>query len=317
MTPSGCRPSSTRCAPAPTRGPPPRRTSPGTGRSCAGWVSGTTSGAASPPPTRSSSAGRSGSSPSCSRPGTTRTPPSRGRSARWSPSSRPAAAPTPDGRAWAELTHAEQHKVLAGYRLAYIDEAPVNWCPGLGTVLSNEEVTPDGRSAIGNFPVFRRSLRQWMMRITAYSDRLLDDLDRLDWPESVKAMQRNWIGRSYGARVDFPVARAPAGAGQPVDRGLHHPAGHPVRRDVHGAGAGTPAGRRGSPRRPGRPAPMPAGPAARPPRPRPSPTTGGRPPASPTWTGRRTSRRPVSSPAPTRSTRPTAPSCRSSSPTTC
>ena len=113
---------------------------------------------------------------------------------------------TPDGRAWAELTHAEQHKILAGYRLAYIDEAPVNWCPGLGTVLSNEEVTPDGRSAIGNFPVFRRSLRQWMMRITAYSDRLLDDLDRLDWPESVKSMQRNWIGRSYGARVSFPIA---------------------------------------------------------------------------------------------------------------
>ncbi len=113
---------------------------------------------------------------------------------------------TPDGRCWAELTHAEHHKVLAGFRLAYIDEAPVNWCPGLGTVLSNEEVTPDGRSAIGNYPVFRRNLRQWMMRITAYSDRLLDDLDRLDWPESVKAMQRNWIGRSYGARVDFAVA---------------------------------------------------------------------------------------------------------------
>ena len=96
--------------------------------------------------------------------------------------------------------------MLAGHRLAYIDEAPVNWCPGLGTVLSNEEVTPDGSSAIGNFPVFRRSLRQWMMRITAYSDRLLDDLDRLDWPESVKSMQRNWIGRSYGARLTFPVA---------------------------------------------------------------------------------------------------------------
>ena len=110
------------------------------------------------------------------------------------------------GRTWADLSHAEQHQVLAGHRLAYIDEAPVNWCPGLGTVLSNEEVTPDGRSAIGNFPVFRRSLRQWMMRITAYADRLLDDLDRLDWPESVKAMQRNWIGRSHGARVRFPVA---------------------------------------------------------------------------------------------------------------
>src|SRR6478752_2956182 len=117
----------------------------------------------------------------------------------------------PLGQNWAELTHAEQHKVLAAHRLAYIDEAPVNWCPGLGTVLSNEEVTPDGRSAIGNFPVFRRSLRQWMMRITAYADRLLDDLDRLDWPESVKSMQRNWIGRSSGARIAFPVATASGG----------------------------------------------------------------------------------------------------------
>jgi len=113
---------------------------------------------------------------------------------------------TPDGRPWAELTYVEQHRVLAGYRLAYIDEAPVNWCPGLGTVLSNEEVTADGRSAIGNYPVFRRSLRQWMMRITAYADRLLDDLDRLDWPESVKSMQRNWIGRSSGATVRFAIA---------------------------------------------------------------------------------------------------------------
>ena len=79
----------------------------------------------------------------------------------------------------------------------------VNWCPGLGTVLANEEVTSDGRSDRGNFPVFRKRLRQWMMRITAYSDRLLDDLDVLDWPEKVKTMQRNWIGRSTGAEVHF------------------------------------------------------------------------------------------------------------------
>jgi leucyl-tRNA synthetase len=79
----------------------------------------------------------------------------------------------------------------------------VNWCPGLGTVLSNEEVTPDGRSERGNFPVFRRPLTQWMMRITAYAERLLDDLDRLDWSDSVKQMQRNWIGRSTGARIGF------------------------------------------------------------------------------------------------------------------
>ncbi|HET6287049.1 MAG TPA: leucine--tRNA ligase [Amycolatopsis sp.] len=109
----------------------------------------------------------------------------------------------PDGRNWCELTRAEQLKIIDSHRLVYLSEAPVNWCPGLGTVLSNEEVTSDGRSERGNFPVFRRNLRQWMMRITAYADRLVDDLDLLDWPEKVKSMQRNWIGRSHGARVSF------------------------------------------------------------------------------------------------------------------
>ncbi|MCP2332997.1 leucine--tRNA ligase [Actinoalloteichus caeruleus] len=112
---------------------------------------------------------------------------------------------TPDGRAWAELSAGERRRVLNQYRLAYVSDAPVNWCPGLGTVLANEEVTAEGRSERGNFPVFRRNLRQWMMRITAYADRLVDDLDRLDWPDKVKAMQRNWIGRSQGARVSFSV----------------------------------------------------------------------------------------------------------------
>ncbi|GAB2763515.1 leucine--tRNA ligase [Amycolatopsis magusensis] len=115
---------------------------------------------------------------------------------------------TPDGRGWCELTRAEQRDIIDSHRLAYISEAPVNWCPGLGTVLSNEEVTPDGRSERGNFPVFRRNLRQWMMRITAYADRLVDDLDRLDWPDKVKAMQRNWIGRSNGARVAFAAGES-------------------------------------------------------------------------------------------------------------
>jgi len=113
---------------------------------------------------------------------------------------------TPDGRLWSALTAPERADAIDGHRLAYISEAPVNWCPGLGTVLANEEVTADGRSDRGNFPVFKRSLRQWMMRITAYGDRLLDDLDRLDWPEPIKLMQRNWIGRSEGARVRFPMA---------------------------------------------------------------------------------------------------------------
>jgi leucyl-tRNA synthetase len=113
--------------------------------------------------------------------------------------------PTPDGRPYAELSPYERRELINGYRLAYISEAPVNWCPGLGTVLANEEVTPDGRSERGNYPVFQRSLKQWMMRITAYGDRLVEDLDLLDWPEPVKLMQRNWIGRSRGANVEFPV----------------------------------------------------------------------------------------------------------------
>lgn len=111
--------------------------------------------------------------------------------------------PTPDGRAWSELEPVERRRVVDGHRLAYVTEAPVNWCPGLGTVLSNEEVTAEGRSERGNFPVYTRKLKQWMMRITAYADRLQGDLDSLDWPESIKIMQRNWIGKSRGAYVDF------------------------------------------------------------------------------------------------------------------
>ncbi|GIJ37298.1 leucine--tRNA ligase [Micromonospora andamanensis] len=116
---------------------------------------------------------------------------------------------TPDGRPWAELSSAERRAVVDDHRLAYVSQAPVNWCPGLGTVLANEEVTADGRSERGNFPVFKRNLKQWMMRITAYGDRLLDDLDKLDWPEPIKLMQRNWIGRSQGAHIDFPTTVAP------------------------------------------------------------------------------------------------------------
>jgi len=90
-------------------------------------------------------------------------------------------------------------------RLAYVSEAPVNWCPELGTVLANEEVI-DGKSEVGGFPVIRRPMRQWMLRITAYAERLLRDLETIDWTESLKEMQRNWIGRSEGAEVDFQIA---------------------------------------------------------------------------------------------------------------
>ncbi|MBP3088232.1 leucine--tRNA ligase [Corynebacterium sp. sy017] len=104
---------------------------------------------------------------------------------------------------YSELDPVEQRKVVDSFRLVYRSHSTVNWCPGLGTVLANEEVTPDGRSERGNFPVFRKNLSQWMMRITAYSDRLIDDLDDLDWSDKVKSMQRNWIGRSRGAHVRF------------------------------------------------------------------------------------------------------------------
>jgi len=104
-----------------------------------------------------------------------------------------------------ELTPRQRREVVNGQRLAYQAEVPVNWCPQLGTVLANEEVTNEGRSERGDFPVFRRPLRQWMLRITAYADRLLADLEGLDWPESIKLMQRNWIGKSVGAEVDFPL----------------------------------------------------------------------------------------------------------------
>ena len=90
------------------------------------------------------------------------------------------------------------------HRLAYISEAPVNWCPKLGTVLANEEVV-DGLSEVGGHPVERVPLKQWMLRITAYADRLASELDDLDWPDSIKLLQRNWIGRSEGAEVDFYI----------------------------------------------------------------------------------------------------------------
>jgi len=92
-------------------------------------------------------------------------------------------------------------------RLAYVADVPVNWCPELGTVLANEEVV-DGKSELGGFPVVRRPMRQWMLRITAYAERLLNELGGLDWPEGIKLLQRNWIGRSEGAEIDFKIDRS-------------------------------------------------------------------------------------------------------------
>jgi len=129
------------------------------------------------------------------------------------------AVPAPAGggaatglRRWSDLSEQEKRQVIDHHRLAFMAEVPVNWCPALGTVLANEEVTAEGRSERGNHPVFRRPMRQWMLRITQYADRLLSDLDLVDWPESIKIMQRNWIGRSEGADVDFPLAAEAASA---------------------------------------------------------------------------------------------------------
>src|SRR5215210_4380375 len=102
------------------------------------------------------------------------------------------ARPTPEGRPWDDLDERERRRAVDSYRLAYLDEVPVNWCPALGTVLANEEVTAEGRSERGNHPVYKRPLRQWMLRITAYAERLIDDLDLVNWPESIKLLQRNW-----------------------------------------------------------------------------------------------------------------------------
>jgi len=105
---------------------------------------------------------------------------------------------------WKAFTHAEKELVLMHYRLAYLSYAEVNWCAALGTVLANDEVK-DGKSERGGHPVERKKMRQWFLRITEYSDRLLEGLERIDWSESMKEMQRNWIGRSEGALVDFEV----------------------------------------------------------------------------------------------------------------
>ncbi|MBY0424114.1 MAG: class I tRNA ligase family protein, partial [Cytophagales bacterium] len=109
---------------------------------------------------------------------------------------------------WNSWDEKAQQEMLLKYRLTYLADTMVNWCPGLGTVLANEEVV-NGVSERGGYPVERKKMKQWMMRITAYSDRLLQGLDVLDWPEPMKEMQRNWIGKSYGAELQFKVVNYP------------------------------------------------------------------------------------------------------------
>ena len=112
--------------------------------------------------------------------------------------------PAFDASAWQSMSEAEQQRTLLGYRLTYLADTEVNWCPAMGTVLANDEVK-DGFSERGGYPVERKKMKQWMMRITAYADRLLEGLDRIDWTDSLKEMQRNWIGKSYGCELDFRV----------------------------------------------------------------------------------------------------------------
>ena len=113
--------------------------------------------------------------------------------------------PTFSASEWLAMTPKQKDTILHKYRLTYLAEAEVNWCPALGTVLANDEVV-NGVSERGGHPVERKKMRQWMMRITAYAERLLNDLDTLDWTDSLKEMQRNWIGKSVGARITFKVA---------------------------------------------------------------------------------------------------------------
>lgn len=117
-----------------------------------------------------------------------------------------------DAGSWATLDGEARRAIVDSYRLAYCAMQTVNWCPKLGTALANEEVI-DGRSERGGYPVYRKPLRQWMLRITAYADRLLDDLELVDWPASTKTQQAEWIGRSEGAEIDFPLVN---GAGEAV-----------------------------------------------------------------------------------------------------
>jgi leucyl-tRNA synthetase len=109
---------------------------------------------------------------------------------------------------WKECSEADKSQILMAFRLAYLADSEVNWCPALGTVLANDEVK-DGLSERGGHPVQRKRMRQWIMRISAYASRLLSDLDELDWTDSIKEAQRNWIGQSQGAEVQFQVAETP------------------------------------------------------------------------------------------------------------
>ena len=192
--------------------------------------------------------------------------------------------------------------------LAYRANAPVNWCPGCQTVLANEQVLADGTCERSGDLVIKRDLEQWFFRITQYADELLAGLDELEWPERVKTMQRNWIGRSEGAEFDLVVdGRDGAdGARAAGPAGLHHPPGHLVRHDLRGGRPRAPAGRRADHARPRRRGRGPAGPGGGR-----APTSSGSPsPVRRAWPSG------VRSPARRWSTRSPGQRCRSTWPTT-
>jgi leucyl-tRNA synthetase len=109
---------------------------------------------------------------------------------------------------WNSMDEKQQHVVLMNYRLAYLADTTVNWCPALGTVLANDEVS-EGLSVRGGHLVVRKIMKQWLLRITAYAERLLEGLDRIDWSDSIKDIQRNWIGKSKGAMISFAIEGHP------------------------------------------------------------------------------------------------------------
>ncbi|MDR3267341.1 MAG: class I tRNA ligase family protein, partial [Tannerella sp.] len=111
---------------------------------------------------------------------------------------------------WKSWDERQQQEILMNYRIAYLSETAVNWCEQLGTVLANDEVQ-DGLSIRGGYPVMQKKMKQWSLRVSAYAQRLLDDLDKIDWTESLKETQRNWIGRSEGVEIYFPIAPSKEG----------------------------------------------------------------------------------------------------------
>jgi leucyl-tRNA synthetase len=117
---------------------------------------------------------------------------------------------------WKNFDEQKKQEVLMNFRLTYLGEAYVNWCPALGTVLANDEVK-DGFSERGGHPVERKLMKQWSMRITAYAQRLLDGLDTIDWSESIKEAQRNWIGRSEGASLKFQIQNTKSQIGEFIE----------------------------------------------------------------------------------------------------